>query len=168
MNITQNVTNITGNACTISAYYSIYVDPNVPSSEYWKCPESWIGNGLCDDSCRTEECSWDNGDCDEDNMCIDGSMCATVYTFWNIFFKPETYTVNHTYVCNEVWPVAVSYFGVDPGNCTARLQQYDYNSDLHMNFREFVVFGLDCINPGQSVYSQVNIYQCIGVQNYNL
>ena len=26
--------------------------------------KGWVGDGECDDSCRTNECLYDNGDCD--------------------------------------------------------------------------------------------------------
>merc|ERR1712029_1226598 len=28
-----------------------------------ECPSSWIGDGMCDGQCNTEESSWDGGDC---------------------------------------------------------------------------------------------------------
>ena len=28
-----------------------------------ECPGSWIGDGMCDGQCNTEESSWDGGDC---------------------------------------------------------------------------------------------------------
>lgn len=38
------------------------------SDEYCSagCPDSWIGDGVCDSDCYTSGCNWDNGDCDAD------------------------------------------------------------------------------------------------------
>lgn len=42
----------------------------------FKCPDSKRGNGICDDACFNEQCSWDAGDCDL--MCNVTSGCMAV------------------------------------------------------------------------------------------
>jgi hypothetical protein len=31
---------------------------------YGNCPDTWIGDGMCDGLCNYAECNWDGGDCD--------------------------------------------------------------------------------------------------------
>ena len=40
----------------------------------------FIGNGVCDDSCMTEECLFDDGDCNEDTVCAKVHI-VTTYIF---------------------------------------------------------------------------------------
>jgi hypothetical protein len=44
------------------------------STEYCApgCHNSWIGDGECDDACRTAECNWDGGDCAWVDACAVG------------------------------------------------------------------------------------------------
>lgn len=32
---------------------------------YFYCGKDWIGDGVCDKACYTEECKYDGGDCDK-------------------------------------------------------------------------------------------------------
>eukprot|EP01084_Bolivina_argentea_P100501 180421_1 len=94
----QCVTNVTvddslivdGNTCTRSARNSVFVD--APADKYKPCVSAWIGDGECDDSCRTEECSYDLDDCALG--CVDGT-CNLFYQFWLMFAGQDVYKMTH-------------------------------------------------------------------------
>ena len=44
-------------------FISILYNPNLKVSVCLLL-NKWIGDGVCDDACRTEECLYDDGDCD--------------------------------------------------------------------------------------------------------
>ena len=50
--------------CYESSINSMYIDPNLEDDEWKPCQSGWIGDGECDDGCRTDECSYDDGDCE--------------------------------------------------------------------------------------------------------
>mmetsp|Transcript_22359 Transcript_22359/g.10758 ORF Transcript_22359/g.10758 Transcript_22359/m.10758 type:complete len:121 (+) Transcript_22359:820-1182(+) len=52
--------------------------PSYPNCEP-PCFESYIGDGICDDSCNNELCGWDEGDCEEGNIPVETS--GTFETF---------------------------------------------------------------------------------------
>merc|ERR1712053_27133 len=109
--------------------------------------------GLCDDTCRTEGCHDDGGDCDEGNK-------------WNA-----------TYFCDDIWPVMLDILGPSVApvmNCSGYVNKYDYSGDDHLNFRELVPLGYDALYDemfffaGNSRGPQVNCSECWGMENWNV
>ena len=60
----RNASSNANSTCTASSRNSVYIDPNLEDDEWIPCSNSWVGDGECDDGCRTEECEYDAGDCD--------------------------------------------------------------------------------------------------------
>ena len=77
------VTNISDEdaLCLDSSTKSAFLDPNVPESTYSKCDPDWIGDKMCDDACRMDECQNDGTDCS--SGCID-DFCSVLYRVWDI------------------------------------------------------------------------------------
>merc|ERR1712241_989853 len=102
-NITWNETYL---QCTESAAESIYIDPNLVEGSYRLCQPSWIGDGICDDTCMVSECGYDLGDCSEVHGCsYDG--CLLIYRAWEYFADENDRTwFNHSFVCDTMYPLA--------------------------------------------------------------
>eukprot|EP01083_Nonionella_stella_P047667 127571_1 len=147
---------------------SIYMDPNVHDGLYSPCWKGWLGDGVCDDTCRTHECLYDNGDCDEGNGCKQGSNCYNVYQVWNVAIPSGIYKINHSYACSHVWPMAESFVGYNPGDCMTIVQQEDFNGDGYVNMREFIVIVAHFTDSDLWSWRQINCSQCIGAEYYNI
>eukprot|EP01084_Bolivina_argentea_P013130 24602_1 len=164
--------------CAESATKSPFIDPNVPNYSYYKCPDHWIGDGKCDDSCMTEQCSYDNGDCDQENACSENqeneNLCYTMYQFWNAIVTQHTssHKVSHSYGCSNLWPIALAiYPEADNLTCSQVLTSTDYNKDQFLNFREFIVVAAIFSGADTEQWTQVNCSQCyadIGIEHYNI
>ena len=160
-------------ACNAStAAESMYLDPNVPEDSYNLCDgdSGWIGDQLCDDSCRVDECGNDGGDCADGVMCAEETLCYTVYTYWTVF--ATTPNVNHSYICGHRWLLIQEAMGLEaPEECEYYMELYDYNGDEKMNFRETVPFvysgvGRDFVETPRG--PQINCSLCIGMDLYNI
>eukprot|EP01083_Nonionella_stella_P106358 306793_1 len=130
----------------------------------------WIMDGLCDDACRTEECNYDGSDCDGGCQ-EEGDLCLTVYSIWTGFLGTTQYKFGHDYMCSTVWPMAVAYFDLPQNmSCEVEARNTDYNEDGMINFREFVVLGMQLVTAENwnGKATQVNCSSCIGVENYNV
>eukprot|EP01083_Nonionella_stella_P017682 49529_1 len=164
-----NVLNMSKDACDWSV--STYVDTG-RDAHY--CPVEWIGDGLCDDACRTDACLQDSGDCELG--CLD-DICSQIYQTWNLFPGTSTYLVHHSIVCTDWLPLAILLVANNenmneftPENCLQKIADTDHNNDKHMNFREFVQFGYEIFMDsfGMSKPRQVNCSACIGMEYYNI
>ena len=95
-------------------------------------------DGYCDDACRTEECLWDDDDCELG--CNDDQCSTFLLAWWYLADSDEIYLVSVYYAC-LVWnPRAAALFPQwgDHRNLTECIEQwirYDHNNDKHMNFR---------------------------------
>eukprot|EP01083_Nonionella_stella_P054263 143307_1 len=78
-----------------------------------KCGSTWVGDGLCDDLCRTDECNQDGGDCEATGACT-ANICKYIYDAWLLFVPDQTYNINVSYFCNKIYPNAIAMFGSDP------------------------------------------------------
>eukprot|EP01084_Bolivina_argentea_P077634 140859_1 len=164
------ITNISGimmnHTCHESAKQSIYIDGNVPDDPYNYCDIVWIGDGECDDTCRTNECMNDNGDCDLG--CV-GDTCNTMYEAWIALVGATIYKVDHDNFCTNIWPIIVAFFGDDNGgDCNVILENADYNNDKSVNFREFVVVSYAYAGGDRPKGTQINCSHCIGTEYYNI
>ena len=90
----------------------------------------------CGYSCRTEECSFDEMDCDEDNMCSAETECYLYALGWKTFV-PVQEGMNITYICTDLMPtiIAAGYEQRDDLVCEDFVPLFDYNDDQHINFR---------------------------------
>jgi len=156
---------------------SIYLDPNIPvdyqfpkisskSDEYpySQCVETSIGNGWCDDQCRTSACNLDGNDCA--SSC--GEIGSLVYSVWVLEFGEGIYGANHSYVCSELWDGFLTYHPSDDWslNCSYSLDIVDFNGDKWLNFREFSVLAVAVTTGGFRHYG-ANFSDCIGMEHYN-
>lgn len=148
---------------------SIYLDDNVPLDEYPDyplCSASWIGDGVCEDSCMSHACSYDGGDCD---FC--GARCLQVYAAWNTLAGTAVYEVNHTEACGSFWAEAVELVNIESTlNCSDLVGSADLNDDKWLNFREFqFVAGTFVDDEGISseTWLNLNCSICIGMEYYN-
>eukprot|EP01083_Nonionella_stella_P243035 847222_1 len=134
-----------------------------------ECGHAWRGDGLCDDLCNIEECSYDGGDCPGD--CI-GNMCNSVYQGWTFLAGPGVYKMDHATACAEMWSTAVALASQQGNlveqNCSYALQNVDYNNDQHINFREFTALGYGLFGGSLNRATQINCSQCIGMEYYNI
>ena len=95
----------------------------------------WIGDGACDDLCRTPECGYDGGDCEIGCIADD---CSTIYQFFLFLAGSDSdaLKMNHTIACRDKWQIAIDLLGVDDTeNCEEELDAVDYNQDGFINFR---------------------------------
>jgi len=163
---------LNGNAsCQASSQYSIYLDPNIPASSNYSCQDYWIGDGQCDDACRTDQCFNDNADCElgcsEDN-------CLAMFNFWGLLYDLSSGTahkLNHSVACLSGWSLAAAALNLNSSFafCMYQMQSYDYNQDSQLNFREFVPLAY-VLGGGEDGYKapQYNCSSCIGMENYNV
>ena len=146
--------------CSESSTRSVFLDENVPEDTYSAtCDPSWIGDTVCDDACRIEDCGYDEDDCN--SGCID-ELCPILDSVWT-HFNNGRYQMNYTHGCEVLVPTALAYFGLeDVGNCTQRVESLDYDGNGMMNFREFVVFGWQTLYGIEDYMRspQVNCSQC--------
>ena len=122
--------------------------------------------GVCDDSCRVEDCGMDGGDCH--SMCSD-LPCTIFNQVWN-YFADGYYAINHSYACQTMYPAVLIYLGKESEhNCSQWIKTIDYDEDKHLNFRETVAFGTQIINDDESDLKapQVNCSQCMEMEYYN-
>ncbi len=163
--------------CNESAHYAaandlnIYLDPNVPEDTYDICDLGWIGDNSCDDSCRLDDCGNDGGDCDEGQQCAEDTFCALGYEYWGILIGSRS-NINHTEFCSSLWDVTLALLQVNPTEeCLYYLEQYDYNADGMLNFREAVPFVQDgsyADFAGNPRGPQLNCSECTGMALYNV
>ena len=59
-----------------------------------------VGDGVCDDSCQTDECLNDINDCN--SQCID-DYCGLIYKYWGYLMdnNDQIYAANYSAVCNR-------------------------------------------------------------------
>eukprot|EP01083_Nonionella_stella_P081584 224785_1 len=95
----------------------------------------WVGDGVCDDFCRTDECDHDGGDCDP-GSCIN-NKCSHIHNAWLLFVSPSAFIVNISYFCETMYPNAVLIFGFNPEVSCYERSLWDWNNDTFLNFREF-------------------------------
>eukprot|EP01083_Nonionella_stella_P043973 118605_1 len=165
-------------SCWESFIYNEYKDAHQDETQWpmSKCMDWWIGDGLCDDACRTDSCLHDNGDCEL--RCLDDT-CHLIFNLWSYLNPTGEDLVPTAMACADFWTVAQTLFEIDESwNCTELVMGVDYNEDKHMNFREFVVLALTNFREFQRIYSdggwqrnkgpQVNCSSCVGMQHYNV
>ena len=159
--------------CTESSSESIYLDPNVPTEKYDLCQTTWIGDGLCDDSCRISDCGDDGGDCDDGNGCVEDGYCNEMHEAWTYFSLGQD-KVDHSYVCTTIWPIMITTLGAAPPNgteCWYYVNDSDYNGDGMLNFRELVPLAYIAFVAEWEMHereAQVNCSECTGMESYNV
>merc|ERR1712228_68266 len=131
-----------------------------------ECQIWWIGDGLCHDACRTNECSDDQNDCD---IGCSGDICQFIYNAWTLTFGVGTELVEIREACS-FWPLAKAVLDIpDDKNCTEIAIPSDFNGDGRINFREFQVIGVVAMN--RDYYNQaqtINCSSCVGMDTYNI
>jgi len=154
--------------CEDAAAESVYLDDNVAEESYSLCHWTWIGDGICDDSCRRSECGDDGGDCDEGSGCTAGGFCSAMFSRWRMF-SGDGSKLKHSTVCEEVWG-ALDIATPNTTNCSHFVEEHDYNGDGMTNFREIlpigalaVVFKFEVDVKGP----QINCSQCIAPDLYH-
>ena len=153
--------------CLLSSINSTFLDPLVSWSSDAVCKSGWIGDGTCDDLCRTVKCSQDNGDCE--SGC--GGTCDFVNFGWSVFDAFSLWKLNHNWFCAEKWAMAGGLAGefVGSDNCEETLQSMDFNQDGSLNFREFtaligrIIFGFE-----DQRFMQINCSACVSAGLYNI
>jgi len=170
---------------------SIFTDSNVLSMypDYdGECDVSSIGDATCDDQCRSADCLMDGGDCNEGKVCVSGSVCEILWTWfmtaaWNSNVANQ---IEHSYFCHGFWSYAQSQatclstdalewpFWSHTVECSQAMPHFDFNSDGHLNFRELTAIGAYglCLgsadgNPVPSRVFGMNCSECSGTSNYN-
>ena len=135
----------------------------------------WLGDGYCDDACRTDECLQDENDCENDNICID-DVCSGIYWVWSSL-AGSRHKINHEQVCQDEWKQAVKIFpndGYDDIDCATELDGVDYNKDGAINFHEFTQLAMDLAqqDPDATYWKdkagQINCSACLGMEYYNI
>ena len=79
--------------------------------------------------------------------------------------------VKHDTFCNETWPVLESINMDSPENCSYYMEQFDYNMDGYVNYREIVPFGYLWIVQGfyeDNKGPNINCSLCSGMDVYNV
>eukprot|EP01083_Nonionella_stella_P164371 543749_1 len=159
--------------CQAGRFQNIYTTEHL-------CLLDWAGDGFCDDSCRTDLCLNDKGDCD--TVCVDDA-CNWILNAWNAVVngRNNVYLLSEQDMC-DFWPIAKVVFGMDDSlNCTMITgnADIDLNNDAHINFREFVILALR-IYEGSGIGSveydislirklqQINCSTCIGMEHYDV
>eukprot|EP01083_Nonionella_stella_P127285 385610_1 len=135
------------------------------------CDDEWIGDGECDDACRTDECFQDKGDCERG--CLGGteiSACFGLWKAWTVLIGEGIYKINHSYACNVILPLGLAWLDIDASvdDCWGKVTYYDWNFDSHINFREFVIVARNFAGAGRTKSVQLNCSACSGVENYNV
>ena len=69
-----------------------------------------IPDGICDDACRYEGCSFDGEDCESGCIAID-DVCSLAYSIWEFFSNGLKHDVDHHSICSELIPVAITHWG---------------------------------------------------------
>jgi len=162
-------------ACLESSSMSPFIDPNL-GDDFRNCTGnsdkelSDIGDGECDDVCRTPECLFDGGDCELG--CV-GDVCGSILTSWNFLAPSNVYKMNKTDACTEIWPVVVVLFGETNRykNCTQAMNEVDFNQDGYINFREYTALSYGYATPhsaGKDKAKQLNCSSCVGMEYYNI
>merc|ERR1712129_585249 len=152
--------------CAESAADSLYMGPNVPTNRYDLCEAGWIGDGICDDSCYVEDCSWDGGDCDPGHGCASGGICSTMWLAWS-YYAGDDVKLNTSYVCGTMWPSLQLILGVgvdenESRTCEEIFTDDDFNKDSMINFREVVPIGYSIQQGDERRGLQVNCSDCCG------
>eukprot|EP01083_Nonionella_stella_P127286 385613_1 len=135
------------------------------------CVDEFIGDGECDDACRTDECFQDKGDCERG--CLGGteiSACFGLWKAWTVLIGEGIYKINHSYACNVILPLGLAWLDIDASvdDCWGKVTYYDWNFDSHINFREFVIVARNFAGAGRTKSVQLNCSACSGVENYNV
>eukprot|EP01083_Nonionella_stella_P072699 196114_1 len=156
---------------------SVYIQ-EVGDEAWWadhglasSCDDEWIGDGECDDACRTDECFQDKGDCERG--CLGGteiSACFGLWKAWTVLIGEGIYKINHSYACNVILPLGLAWLDIDASvdDCWGKVTYYDWNFDSHINFREFVIVARNFAGAGRTKSVQLNCSACSGVENYNV
>eukprot|EP01083_Nonionella_stella_P303474 1050693_1 len=168
-NVSNNLERYWMDQCVASAHENIYTNQSCEGI-------GWVGDGLCDDACRTEACLNDREDCEKG--CMDDS-CAMIFSIWTTAASigvGDGYLAPIDRLC-VLWPVVKDALGLGyPVNCTDLLMDGDSNHDNHTNFREFVIIVLNYLwvwNPNDPNHDenkrmmQVNCSACVGMDHYN-
>eukprot|EP01083_Nonionella_stella_P032660 89381_1 len=152
-----------------------YIDLKPEHNLDLTCRSQWVGDSLCDDICRTDECFQDGGDC-ESGSCTT-TYCTIIHDAWlTLTAVPDgTHNVNISYFCGTIHPYAVAVFGVDlsefrcdPEDKEYNYYNYDWNNDTHVNFREFTYLAYWFAGGSSSRGKQINCSECVGMEYYNI
>eukprot|EP01084_Bolivina_argentea_P182215 314615_1 len=170
----ESSTNSSTNMSTCEQSNSIYSDTISTRNDAYCNPE-WVGDGFCDDLCRTTTCENDRDDCQQG--CSDG-ICALIYGIWSILKQNVggQYTIDHVLFCEELYPKAQKELNdllIETNcSCSQLMTNSDYNNDGYLNFREFVALILLNFDDFRMYQSEnkayhVNCSACIGMEHYN-
>ena len=155
-----------GAECQSSSSHSAYLDPLLIWDSSDVCLSDWVGDGSCDDLCRTVECLHDVTDCD---LC--SGVCAVADAGWKLFYTENVWNVEHNWFCEEVWQRLIGLVGEFEGSddCEGTVKTLDFNQDENLNFREFsalvggFMFGFE-----DSRHLQINCAVCVSEEFYNV
>ena len=155
------ISNPVSAACQNSSIRSTYLDTRISWNADNVCDPDWIGDSNCDDSCQTEECSYDKGDC----ALLCTGVCFAAGAVWTGGVDPERlWKVDPNHYCGVMWQGLVGVVGEFPGsdNCLETLQSMDFNQDGLLNFREFsALFGHITFRSEDSRALQLNCSSCM-------
>ena len=121
--------------------------------------------------CRTDDCNWDDGDCQSEDSC--SGNCNNVYVTWSVATTDGQNKLNITEFCIHWWPLFALQFDIPDeivNNCTGYVNSRDYSNDSHLNFREAtaVMFPILLASPNDPEAGQVNCSACVGMESYNV
>eukprot|EP00483_Globobulimina_turgida_P001101 UN01103 len=174
-NISESTYNYNESAteCWKSSTSNIYLETNV-ENQIKHCISWWIGDGVCDDACRTDECLQDGNDCDLG--CYDDT-CSQLHEAWillNVLVKNNNVTIHNAIVCQD-WlsfgVAAIPNVSMNQTSCEQLVINSDYNNDGYINFREFVVIGVQFLSlavVNDEKAAQMNCSSCVGMLHYNV
>ena len=175
LNTTVSLGNVTFDAEACAASESAFLVPGI--AEYIRtagvsCQLNYFSNGYCDDLCRTEECLYDGGECD-DMICEEG--CKEFTDFWGLmkFFTNtnEDDKISHETICSNEYLLERTRVGLGRSSftedeCLELLQKWDWNDDDFLNFREFQPVGAEMTDAPIAYWLQANCSQCVGIEAY--
>merc|ERR1712087_690244 len=126
----------------------------------------------------------DGGDC-ENRDCF-GGHCGNLYMAW-VYLAGSKHHLNHSSICTDgTFEEAISLMDLDEEDfveCEVLLEQYDYNQDSRINFREFTALGYSAGTSTGSNFdsnntdgflgafsrsANVNCSVCTGMEFYNV
>ena len=88
--------------CSAESVGSTFVAPSGYPTAGGGCANWWIGDSICDDECRSEECEFDGGDCAEGNLC-GTDFCASYFSeYLDRFAIPSVAGANIRYLCDDI------------------------------------------------------------------
>ena len=140
------------------------------------CPIEWVGDGWCDDNCRTqEECYYDANDC----IC-DATNCFAWYQSYKHFISDGDDEIadgqivfTRDFVC-WVWEIDTLVYELDFSiveqwkeenkTCDFVFRQLDLNNNSYVDFNEILYFGSeDGFDVSQDKALQINCTSCYGI-----